>query len=77
MFEAARPKGESAEFCEHGVNRGGAPVFDFFDYFLFKQKKVIGMGEKKQITRQIIHGRAAPLVTIIKIDMIFFLFSSR
>jgi len=39
---------QAGEFCEHGVNRGFAPVFAFFDYFLFKQKKVIGIGEENK-----------------------------
>jgi len=37
MFEAARPKGESAESCEHerGYIRGIPLMPDFFAYFLF------------------------------------------
>jgi len=37
MSEAARPKGESAEFCEleRGYIRGISLMPDFFAYFLF------------------------------------------
>jgi len=38
MFEAARPKGESAEFCEHGV-QGFAPAGILFPHFLLLEKE--------------------------------------
>ena len=43
MFEAARPKGESAEFCEHerGIHKGTHPLCQLsLSYFLFWKKKV-------------------------------------
>jgi len=45
MFEAARPKGESAEFCEPGCRGLPLPAF-FSPIFFCWRKKMGGMGEE-------------------------------
>jgi hypothetical protein len=59
MFEAARPKGETAEFCEHGV-QGLAPAGILFPHFLLLEKENgrDGRGELIQPTNYPWEGRA-------------------
>ena len=59
MFEAARPKGESAEFCEHGV-QGHAPAGVLFPHFLslLKENGRDGRRELIKSTRYIRKGSA-------------------
>jgi hypothetical protein len=42
------------------AGRGFAPVFAFFDYFLFKQKKVSGIGEKNKLIEKLSMGGRSP-----------------
>jgi phosphatidylserine/phosphatidylglycerophosphate/cardiolipin synthase-like enzyme len=42
LSEALKRAAVRGRVLRAGVNRGAAPIFDFFGYFLFKQKKVTG-----------------------------------